>query len=132
MLYPGHCRLLLEQIGIMAFVIYNALCRDENGRPLLCSDIFVNILNTGNRELKPDEIKLDRAGPSIPASFGGILKIDTVHSLPCYCPSILKRWSERRRHWPSPDIVRKVVSLGAYVTPVGFKGSDYRHVEWRI
>ncbi|KAH3798579.1 hypothetical protein DPMN_152179 [Dreissena polymorpha] len=29
-------------------------------------------------------------------------------------------------------IVQKVVSLGAYVTPTGFKESENKHIEWRI
>ncbi|KAH3733649.1 hypothetical protein DPMN_040081 [Dreissena polymorpha] len=68
----------------------------------------------------------------MPDTVSGVFHNDKVFALRCYCPSILQRWADRRRNWPSPTIVQKVVSLGAFVTPVGFKGSDYKHVEWRI
>ncbi|KAH3875136.1 hypothetical protein DPMN_038398 [Dreissena polymorpha] len=55
-----------------------------------------------------------------------------VPSLYCHCPGILLRWAKRSRHFPPPDIVYKVVKMGAFVSPVGFKGSEYQHVEWRI
>ncbi|KAH3734226.1 hypothetical protein DPMN_040665 [Dreissena polymorpha] len=55
-----------------------------------------------------------------------------VHAIPCKCPSILKQWAERSRHWPQPDVVQKVVSFGAFVTPTGFKGSENKYFEWRI
>ena len=42
------------------------------------------------------------------------------------------RWAVRPRHWPPPVIIQKVVSLGAYLTPVGCKGSENNHSEWRI
>ncbi|KAH3792599.1 hypothetical protein DPMN_146095 [Dreissena polymorpha] len=58
--------------------------------------------------------------------------MDTVVSLRCHCPSILKRWATRHRHWPPPVIVQRVVSFGANVTPVGFKGSEFKQIEWRI
>ncbi|KAH3875623.1 hypothetical protein DPMN_038894 [Dreissena polymorpha] len=131
MCYPGHCRLLLELPAIInKAYIYKALCYDENGRPLLCSDLFVNLVSSG--ELMPFEVRHERAGPSMPCSLYDSIHIDLVYSLHCQCPRILQRWAERRRHWPSTDIVQKVVSLGAYVSPVGFKGSEYRRVEWRI
>ncbi|XP_052267946.1 uncharacterized protein LOC127869415 isoform X8 [Dreissena polymorpha] len=130
MCYPGHCRLILERAGIMYRVIFDALCDDEYGRSLLCSDLFVYEF-TPNYNL-PDLVNHDRAGPSMPSSIRGTWHVDNVLSIPCHCPSILQRWAERRRHCPSPAIVQKVVSLRAYVTPVGFKGSRYRHVEWRI
>ncbi|KAH3808871.1 hypothetical protein DPMN_137230 [Dreissena polymorpha] len=50
----------------------------------------------------------------------------------CQSPSILQRWAQRSRHWPPPDVVQKVVSSESFLTPVGFKGSEYEHLEWRI
>ncbi|KAH3733829.1 hypothetical protein DPMN_040266 [Dreissena polymorpha] len=81
-------------------------------------------------------VQQERAGPSIPISvqdeISGVFQMDRVASIRCYCPSILQRWAARPRHWPSPVIVQKVVSLGACLTPTGFKGSEYKHMEWRI
>ncbi|XP_052266340.1 uncharacterized protein LOC127868537 isoform X2 [Dreissena polymorpha] len=133
--YHGHCILVLERPGTnMKRIVYNALCFYANGRALLSSDLYVNAYD----ELKfaPENIRHERAGPSTPRSFDGCLHgiyhIDMVHSLRCYCPSILRKWAERRRHWPTPDVVHKVVSMGAFLTPVSFKGSEHKHLEWRI
>ncbi|KAH3792873.1 hypothetical protein DPMN_146372 [Dreissena polymorpha] len=76
-------------------------------------------------------VQHERAGPSTPETIDG-RECDTVHALHFYCPSILTRWAARHRYWPSADVVREVVSLGAFVSPVGVKGSDYEHVEWRM
>ncbi|KAH3875272.1 hypothetical protein DPMN_038535 [Dreissena polymorpha] len=129
--YHGHSRLnLLERRGdIIPSKICDALCEDENGRVLLSSALFVDVFK--DRTSAPNEIRHERAGPSMPSSSGPF-HIDNVFSLRCYCPVILSRWAERTRHWPPPDIVRKVVTMGSFVTPVGFKGSEYHHLEWRI
>ncbi|KAH3788601.1 hypothetical protein DPMN_166747 [Dreissena polymorpha] len=72
-----------------------------------------------------------RAGPSWPQSYGP-LRVDNVPAIRCYCPGILQKWASRARHWPSLEIVEKVIAKGAFVTPIGFKGSAHNHVEWRI
>ncbi|KAH3875178.1 hypothetical protein DPMN_038441 [Dreissena polymorpha] len=129
--YHGHSRLnLLELRGdIIPSIIRDALCEDENGRVLLSSALFVDVDN--DRTSAPNVIRHERAGPSLPSSSGPF-HTDNVYSLRCHCPVILSRWAERTRHWPPPDIVRKVVTMESFVTPVGFKGSEYQHVEWRI
>ncbi|KAH3752301.1 hypothetical protein DPMN_186917 [Dreissena polymorpha] len=132
MSYPGHCILLLERYGSSIPIrVVNALCDDGYGRKFLSSDLFVNEWLT--RRHRQCEVQLERAGPSTPTSYhGGKLREDLVHALHFNCPSILTRWASRHRHWPTPNVVKEVVSLGALVTPVGMKGSDYEHVEWRI
>ncbi|KAH3791392.1 hypothetical protein DPMN_144877 [Dreissena polymorpha] len=128
--YSGHYRLLLERCGThISDVVYNALCDDGFGRGLLSSDLYV----TQWLNLKQGEgtVQHERAGPSTPRTIR-VLDVDYVHALHFYCPSILTRWAARHRYWPSPDVVREVVSLGAFVSPVGVKGSDYEHVEWRM
>ncbi|KAH3793809.1 hypothetical protein DPMN_147331 [Dreissena polymorpha] len=129
--YSGHCRLLLEKDGTRIHkLVNNALCDDGFGRGLLSSDLYVNQwLN----EHKPGEkaVQHERTGPSTPCTVH-FLERDIVHALHFYCPSILTRWAARHRYWPSADVVREVVSLGAFVSPVGVKGSDYEHVEWRM
>ncbi|KAH3791932.1 uncharacterized protein LOC127838358 [Dreissena polymorpha] len=128
--YPGHCRLLLERYGThIPAVVYNALCDDGNGRRLLSNDLYVNqLLN----ETYDGIVQHERAGPSTPTTVDGVIHHDFVFALHFYCPSILTRWATRPRNWPSPDVVQEVESLGAFVSPVGVKGSDYEHVEWRI
>ncbi|KAH3875185.1 uncharacterized protein LOC127869366 [Dreissena polymorpha] len=130
--YHGHSRLnLLERRGdIIPSIMLDALCEDENGRFLLSSALVVDAVNSKWASI-PNEIRHERAGPSLPSSFGP-LHTDTVLSFRCHCPGILSRWAERSRHWPPPDIVRKVVTMGSFVTPVGFRGSEYQHLEWRI
>ncbi|XP_052221144.1 uncharacterized protein LOC127837794 [Dreissena polymorpha] len=129
--YPGHCRLFLERYGIiMSHFLYNALCDDGHGRIFLSSDLYVS---SGLNIVDPRGVVVShgRAGPSVPMSHGGIEQ-DLVCALQYDCPSILTRWAARPRSWPSPDVVKEVVSLGAFLAPVGVKGSDYECVEWRI
>ncbi|KAH3689432.1 hypothetical protein DPMN_194055 [Dreissena polymorpha] len=131
--YPGHCRLLQERPAAHARynIITKALCDNGYGGVLLSSSLLLDEVSALSLTHNADAAH-ERAGPSLPKTYGGILHFDRVIALRCYCPSILQRWADRRRNWPSPTIVQKVVSLGALVTPVGFKGSDYKHVEWRI
>ncbi|KAH3752300.1 hypothetical protein DPMN_186916 [Dreissena polymorpha] len=132
MSYPGHCLLVLERcVTTMPMYVQNALCDDGYGCELLSSNFYVNEWLT----IEPTEgvVTHERAGPSAPVTHdGGKLHKDLVHALHLYCPSILTRWAARPRNWPTPTVVQEVVSLGAVVTPVGLKGSDYEHVEWRM
>ncbi|KAH3865475.1 hypothetical protein DPMN_028514 [Dreissena polymorpha] len=129
--YHGHCRLLLERRGTTIIrQVNDAFCDDGYGRELLSSDLFVN--NWSKVAMREGMVQHERAGPSIPNTVLGYLHSDTVHALPYYCPSILSKWAARPRHWPPPEAVQRVVSLGAVLTPVGFKGSEYQHVEWRV
>ncbi|KAH3793080.1 hypothetical protein DPMN_146585 [Dreissena polymorpha] len=129
--YPGHCRLLLERKGTnICNTLTIALCDDGNGRGLLSSDLYVN--QWLNDKPPEDTVLHARAGPSTPDTVRGFAHEDIVDAIYFYCPSILTRWAARHRNWPSPDVVQEIVSLGAFVTPVGVKGSDYEHVEWRI
>ncbi|KAH3733836.1 uncharacterized protein LOC127851216 [Dreissena polymorpha] len=132
--YPGHCRLLQERPAAHARhdIITEALCDNGYGGVLLSSSLLLDAYSESTLTHDANVEHHERAGPSIPETLTGVLHVDKVFALQCYCPSILQRWADRRRNWPSPTIVQKVVSLGALVTPVGFKGSDYKHVEWRI
>ncbi|KAH3845410.1 hypothetical protein DPMN_087690 [Dreissena polymorpha] len=137
--YPGHCRLLQERPAHERLVIIeNSLSDNGYGDVLLSSSLFVDFLaglfdlGTSALELlSPRLVRHERAGPSIPSTVDGI-PMDMVFSIRCHCPSILNRWATRPRHWPSPVVVKKVVSLGAYVTPVGCKGSENKNSEWRM
>ncbi|KAH3875226.1 hypothetical protein DPMN_038489 [Dreissena polymorpha] len=130
--YHGHCKLyLLERLGsIISKKLRDFMCDDENGHVLLSSALFFDFYDHMENNV-PGQVLYERAGPSKPSSFGPMHR-DTVPSLRCHCPGILLRWAERSRHWPPPDIVQKVVTMGAFVVPVGFKGSEYQHFEWRI
>ncbi|XP_052264044.1 uncharacterized protein LOC127867095 [Dreissena polymorpha] len=131
MSYHGHCRLLLERRGTTIHRhVRDAFCDDGYGRELLSSDLYVN--NWSKEDLTKGEVQHERAGPSIPRTVYGHLHSDLVHALRYYCPNILSKWAARPRHWPPPEVVQQVVSLGAVLTPVGFKGSEHQHVEWRV
>ncbi|XP_052241519.1 uncharacterized protein LOC127851706 isoform X2 [Dreissena polymorpha] len=128
--YPGHCRLLQERRGhTHSNRIHNCLCDNGYGDILLSSSLFLDEYS----ESSADSYKVfhEREGPSTPWTADGVLHVDRVLALRCQCPSILQRWAARPRHWPSPDTVQKVVSFGAFVTPVGFKESETKHMEWR-
>ncbi|KAH3791473.1 hypothetical protein DPMN_144959 [Dreissena polymorpha] len=131
--YHGHCRLLLERYGTdIPKVVYNALCDDGYGSGLLSSDLYVNQILNLKYMYDERTVGHERAGPSAPFTSNGTDHADLVGALHFKCPSILTRWATRPRNWPSPDVVQEVKSLGAFVSPVGVKGSDYEHVEWRM
>ncbi|KAH3733810.1 hypothetical protein DPMN_040245 [Dreissena polymorpha] len=140
--YPGHCKLLLERQGSIRTLLINySLCDNGYGDVLLRSSFLLDAYLI-IPQLCPQYEDLvflggmvgeERAGPSLPhTDVKGIFRMDKVLALRCLCPSILNRWASRPCHWPSPVIVQKVVTLGAYLTPVGFKGSESKHMEWRI
>ncbi|KAH3875701.1 hypothetical protein DPMN_038977 [Dreissena polymorpha] len=127
---PGHCRLITERRGTTIHpAIDDAFCDDGYGRKILSSDLFVHGLPHTTMGYG---VSHDRAGPSLPSSLHLGLDTDCVHALRYYCPNILSKWASRPRHWPPLEVVQQVVSLGALLTPVGFKGSAYQHVEWRV
>ncbi|KAH3809288.1 hypothetical protein DPMN_137650 [Dreissena polymorpha] len=129
--YSGHCRLLLERQARKHFkIIHNALCDNGQGDILLSSSLFLNEMSAVPHT--KSVVYHKPAGPSLPTSIGREFHSDNVCALRCHCPSILQRWASRPRHWPSPVLVQKVVSLGANVTAVGFKESEFKHMEWRI
>ncbi|KAH3875619.1 hypothetical protein DPMN_038890 [Dreissena polymorpha] len=67
MSYHGHCRLFLKRPGIRINQrVHDSLCDDENGRPLLCSDLYVNAFTP---KPVPTEVRHNRSGPSIPGSM---------------------------------------------------------------
>ncbi|KAH3865062.1 hypothetical protein DPMN_028100 [Dreissena polymorpha] len=126
--YPGHCILLLER-GL-PISLWIALSENALGQVLLSSTAYVNMHKLGVH-LSQGPVLNERAGPSLPIEIGH-LKNDIVFALRCHCPSILQRWAARSRHWPPADIVAKVVSMGAFLAPVGLKGSQNKHNEWRM
>ncbi|XP_052224511.1 uncharacterized protein LOC127840107 isoform X2 [Dreissena polymorpha] len=136
--YHGHCRLLIERYGTeIPSMVYNALCDNGYGSGLLSSDLYVNqmLINVKqwlNSHYRESSVTHERAGPSAPCTIYGFDHRDIVGALHFYCPSILSRWAARHRNWPTSDVVQEVVSLGAFVSPVGVKGSDYEPVEWRM
>ncbi|KAH3693217.1 hypothetical protein DPMN_192619 [Dreissena polymorpha] len=131
--YPGHCRMLLERPASKRFIeIINSLCDDGKGNTILSSGLFLDGCAKYTHGFW-GAIPGERAGPSLPVStkIGGF-KSDIVFAFPCQCPGILHRWAHRPRLWPQPDVVQKIVLLGSFVTPIGFKGSEYGYLEWRI
>ncbi|XP_052239300.1 uncharacterized protein LOC127850361 isoform X2 [Dreissena polymorpha] len=132
--YPGHCRMLRERCGSHTsnLRLEHALCDDGKGNALLSSGLWLDdIEQILNRLVLKSGPPFKRMGPSIPCTNLGI-NYDLVFAIRCHCPSILQRWAQRSRLWPPPEVVHKVVSLGSVVTPVGFNGSEYKYLEWRI
>ncbi|KAH3798409.1 hypothetical protein DPMN_152008 [Dreissena polymorpha] len=130
--YPGHCKLLLKRRARLPYAIINALCEIGYGELLLSSVLFIDEFSRLKHQHSLGTVLHERAGPALPGTVGGIFNMDMVYTIRCQCPSILHRWAVRPRHWPPSVIVQKVVSLGAYVTPTGFKESKNKHIEWRI
>ncbi|KAH3865708.1 hypothetical protein DPMN_028750 [Dreissena polymorpha] len=129
--YPGHCRLLLERRDATTDRnVTDALCDNGHGHELRSSDLFVH--NCRKCKFLKGIVQHDRSGPSMPNALSGILHTDIVDAFRYHCPSILSKWAARPCHWPLSYVVQQVVPLGAFLTPVGFKGREYQHVEWRV
>ncbi|XP_052249597.1 uncharacterized protein LOC127857224 [Dreissena polymorpha] len=127
MTYPGHCRLLLERRGTyISWEVNEAFCDDGNGRVILSSGLFAHNVRLPSLlpyVLRKYGVMHDRAGPSMPYTEHGVIHYDIVNSFFYCCPDILSKWASRPRHWPPPEAVQQVVSLGALLTPVGVKGN---------
>ncbi|KAH3694496.1 hypothetical protein DPMN_081936 [Dreissena polymorpha] len=129
--YPGHCILLQDRPAHKRWkVIRNSLCDGGYGAILLSSSLFLDECSASTPY--PNIVNHERAGLSRPGTLGGVLHVNSVLALRCHCPGIFHRLTARPRHWPSAVIVLKVMSFGDYLTPVGFKGSEHEHMEWRI
>ncbi|KAH3740091.1 hypothetical protein DPMN_046786 [Dreissena polymorpha] len=127
----GYCRLLVERIcPSLPWVIIHSATNDEHGSILMNSTYFVEYYREHYR-WSDSTVKHARAGPSVPYSDGPV-RHDLVGAFHCNCLIILQKWASRARHWPPPEIVEKVIAMGAFVTPIGFKWSEYNDIEWRI
>ncbi|KAH3712510.1 hypothetical protein DPMN_072261 [Dreissena polymorpha] len=121
----GYCRLLQGRHGPIGPIhIINALCEDGCGNFVLSSTLY---LEQYTRVRLPGILYHASVGPSLPCSTGQF-RLDKVHAIRCHCPSILQTWANRLRNWPP----QKVIAMGAFVAPIGFKGSAFNHLEWRI
>ncbi|KAH3823788.1 hypothetical protein DPMN_125610 [Dreissena polymorpha] len=123
--YPGYYRLLLlhrEGIDEITVPLYieHALCDDGRGNFFLSSDLFADSVRG-----------INRSGPATRAVYGP-LHSDYVFTIRCHSTVLLEKWAERSRYWPPLEVVKKVITFGACLTPVGFKESPYRHMEWRM
>ncbi|KAH3875369.1 uncharacterized protein LOC127869397 [Dreissena polymorpha] len=129
--YAGHCKQLLVRIAPGHHPAFsNSIVVDPSGNRIFSNLKLVTEFQKA--PMPPSAVSYPRAGPSIPVSVGAYHQ-DTVHAIPCYCPSILERWAKRQpRHWPPTEIVQKVVSQGAFLVPTGFKGSEHKDEEFRI
>ncbi|XP_052107066.1 uncharacterized protein LOC127739384 [Mytilus californianus] len=63
---------------------------------------------------------------------------ETIDQLFCFrCkswPSQARPWMSRSRinHWPSPQLISKIVNFGVLFVPIGCKGSINEDIEWRM
>ncbi|KAH3874546.1 hypothetical protein DPMN_037791 [Dreissena polymorpha] len=131
----GYCRPLLLRQGRLGNhpAIIHSLCDDGYGNIILSSTCFNEYVRTTIMQLfsNPTAHYSPMAGPSLPWSVGN-LRNDAVQAICCNCPVILQKWASRTRYWPPQRIVEKVITLGAFVTPIGCKGSEFNHMEWRV
>ncbi|KAH3740082.1 hypothetical protein DPMN_046777 [Dreissena polymorpha] len=120
----GYCRLLLKRLGPLRIpVITDSLNNDGHGRILMNSTYFVEYFKNQNSS-SDHEVNHTRAGPSLPWALGPF-RNDSVGAIRCNCLIILQKWASRARHWPAAEIVEKVIAMGAFVTPIGFKWSEH-------
>ncbi|XP_053385719.1 uncharacterized protein LOC128550531 [Mercenaria mercenaria] len=50
------------------------------------------------------------------------------------CTDHLQKWKERKRFnsWPGKDLIEEISQMTGHVVPVGNKGRESAHLEWRI
>ncbi|WAR30507.1 hypothetical protein MAR_033049, partial [Mya arenaria] len=97
--------------------------RPEQGHPLQ---------ETLASDLGHDSLVVHHSGPALTLTHQSI-NTDTVIALPIQ-QQMLSEWISRPRHhsWPSPELKQEISKLGAYLVPVGCKGSETKHMEWRV
>ena len=76
-------------------------------------------------------------GPSysLPCNEGSfIVNRDFVYGLKCeFWPSQAEEWihRDRRKNWPSPELISSISAQGCHLVPVGSHTSSLREFEWR-
>ncbi|XP_053376352.1 uncharacterized protein LOC128547466 [Mercenaria mercenaria] len=128
-----------------------ALVKMKKGR-FLSSKLFMtkndDVFKTGDGLISRYTRYKSPQGPSIPKYVENNLiqkywfsKInltdkgkDFVRAFPCQADSILQAWKMRDRKcgWPCRKTINHVMSLPAYVVPVGCKDSINEDLQWRI
>lgn len=127
-----------------------ALVKNRRGK-FLSSQLFMtkndDVFKTGKGFISKNTKYEFPKGPSIPKYVEDDLlkkflselnltdsKMDYVRAFPCNADSILDAWNKRDRQsgWPSKKTIAHVMTLPAYVVPVGLKGSTSEDLQWRI
>ncbi|XP_052788909.1 uncharacterized protein LOC128223669 isoform X2 [Mya arenaria] len=123
--HPGHFWLKLDHLGAEGrTVIKDALFVHTNGQKYLSSHTFTE----EGKNMTHGKV----SGPALTLTHQSI-NTDTVIALPIQ-QQMLSEWISRPRHhsWPSPELKQEISKLGAYLVPVGCKGSETKHMEWRV
>ena len=158
--HPGYTRLRLYKEGrLMDNNIFSltpkgarSYCYEEEGNRYLSSYKFKSAFNryqviperpawvmqsSYNYAVTfPDDEEILEHGPSL--CFSDDTKEESMHdAVPCFhCqqwPIQASGWKMRSpRNWPPKTDVDRIVSAGCEVVPVGFIGSQSRHLEWRL
>ncbi|XP_052081001.1 uncharacterized protein LOC127718968 [Mytilus californianus] len=80
---------------------------------------------------------LNIQGPSISATFQGVVDADLVQCHSCYdWPSVAKKWIFRSRfsNWPAESLIKESIIEGVLLVPVGSKSNSNVEncYEWRL
>lgn len=66
-------------------------------------------------------------------SFGILESVDLVFAFRCpHWPSDAIEWAERKRNWPQPECVHKILQQGCALVAKGSGVSSTSHLEWRL
>lgn len=66
-------------------------------------------------------------------SFGILESVDLVFAFRCpHWPSSAIEWAERKRNWPPPECVHKILQQGCALVAKGSGVSSTSHLEWRL
>lgn len=71
-------------------------------------------------------------GPCGSGTFGRV-EYDYAHCFSCdIWPPVAMQWIERSLHWPSSEVVHKIIQNGCHFVPIGHKLSKHENLQWRI
>lgn len=128
---PGYCSLSLQKYSGSMFVINGALCPHAD-RSYLSSKKYKDICVAAYKEkVSKDTVP---TGPAVTATLPFSRDNDQVHTLRCFCPTILQQWAQRPRYadWPPAGVRDAVLLMGGNVVPTGIKGHEMESFQWRL
>ncbi|XP_052788906.1 uncharacterized protein LOC128223666 isoform X2 [Mya arenaria] len=126
--HPGHFWLELDHLGNAN--ITAPLFVHTNGKTYFSSQKLTERLKEIVQSVPGPTYTV--SGPAVKHEFESE-RMDSVVALPIQ-QAMLSEWISRPRHhsWPSPELIQEISKLQAYLVPVGCKGSETKHMEWRL
>jgi hypothetical protein len=125
---PGYVRLILETDKYMPSESMSILGHNYDGKLYLSSALYRKHMMSLSGQ------NVEAHGPAVLLAKG-IQEYDYTNCLSCTSqPTAVQNWETRcnKYNWPDIVVLKKCISLGCQLAPVGSKESIHGHLEWRI